>query len=143
MYGSVWQISFWSSLSVTSFLITLTTVIWKNFSKYLNYIFQNIQKFTHFKNFPITSTVNYNKILNKYPKNSFTKRGLCIYTMSWLWFKYINECSSMFGDYFFPVNKYTELGWIRLGVAHMGLEKNKRCTELLIFSFNLKHIFGP
>ena len=54
----------------------------KNFSKYLNYIFQNIQKFTHFKNFPITSTVNYNKILNKYLKNSFTKRGLCIYTMS-------------------------------------------------------------
>ena len=42
--GLVWQPSFLSSLSATSFLKNLTTVALKNFSKFLNYILQNIKK---------------------------------------------------------------------------------------------------
>ena len=41
--GFVWQISFWPSLSSTSFLKTLIIVISKKFSKFLNYIIQNIK----------------------------------------------------------------------------------------------------
>ena len=49
-FGLVWQTNFLPSLSVTSFLKTLATVTSKNFSKFLNYILQNITK-TNFKIF--------------------------------------------------------------------------------------------
>lgn len=45
----------------------------KKFSKILNYILQNIQKFIPSKKIFITSTVSYNKTLDKYPKNLLTK----------------------------------------------------------------------
>ena len=70
----IWQTSFLSSLSATNFLITLTTVISKKISKFLNYPLQNIKKFTHFKIFPTIFTVNYSKVLDKHPKNSFARR---------------------------------------------------------------------
>ena len=70
----VWQTNFLSSLSVTSFLKTLTTIILKNFSKILNYTLQNIKK-KHTSNFFLkTFTVSYSIVLDKHPKNLLAKR---------------------------------------------------------------------
>ena len=55
------------------FFKTLTTVISKKISKFLNYTLQNIQKSTHFKK---KFKTLYSKVLDKFPKKFNFQTGV-------------------------------------------------------------------